>query len=79
VINATQGSSKPPGFITAQRRNSSTEPTGFVFRGGQVTGIGKVNLGRAYGPYSRVIFWKTYLSSVILPGGWDAWKYRGHE
>ncbi|AET00097.1 putative pectinesterase [Medicago truncatula] len=79
VINATQDSSKPPGFITAQRRNSSTEPSGFVFRGGEVTGIGKVNLGRAYGPYSRVIFWETYLSSVVLSGGWDPWKYGGHE
>ncbi|CAJ2653855.1 probable pectinesterase 66 [Trifolium pratense] len=79
VINATQDSSLPPGFITAQSRNLPTERGGFVFRKGFVTGIGKVNLGRAWGPYSRVIFWGTDLSSVVLPEGWDAWSYKGNE
>ncbi|RHN57487.1 putative pectinesterase [Medicago truncatula] len=79
VINATQDISKFSGYITAQFRNSSNEPSGFVFRGGRIDGIGKVNLGRAWGPYSRVIFWETYLSSVVLPQGWDAWDYKGHE
>ncbi|PNX90345.1 pectinesterase, partial [Trifolium pratense] len=79
VINATQDSSLPPGFITAQSRNFPTEGGGFVFRKGFVTGIGKVNLGRAWGPYSRVIFWGTNLGSVVLPQGWDAWDYKYHE
>jgi pectinesterase len=79
VINATQDSSLYPGYITAQSRKLPTDRGGFVFRRGFVTGIGKVNLGRAYGPYSRVIFWGTDLSSVVLPEGWDAWNYKGHE
>jgi len=79
VINATQDISKFSGYITAQFRNSSNEPSGFVFKGGRIDGIGKVNLGRAWGPYSRVIFWGTYISSVVLPEGWDAWDYKGHE
>ena len=79
MINATQDSSLPPGYITAQSRRSPTDQGGFVFRRGFVTGNGKVMLGRAYGPYSRVIFWGTDLSSVVLPQGWDAWTYRGQE
>ncbi|WJX59205.1 pectinesterase [Trifolium repens] len=79
VINATQDSSLYPGYITAQSRKLPTDRGGFVFRRGFVVGIGKVNLGRAYGPYSRVIFWGTDLSSVVQPEGWDAWDYKGHE
>ncbi|CAL5190397.1 unnamed protein product [Lathyrus oleraceus] len=79
VIDARQDVSKPTGFITAQRRNSSNDQVGFVFYGGKIIGVGKVLLGRAYGPYSRVIFWKTDISSVVLPLGWDPWKYKGHE
>ncbi|KAK7371980.1 hypothetical protein VNO80_05347 [Phaseolus coccineus] len=78
VINATLGNS-PPGFVTAQSRGSENEQSGFVFRTGCVIGNGKVNLGRAYGPYSRVIFFGTYFSSVISPEGWDAWGYSGQE
>jgi len=79
VINATQGHAQPAGFITAQRRFSSTESTGFIFKGGRVEGIGKVHLGRAWGPYSRVLFWATHLSAVVLPQGWNAWNYQGRE
>ncbi|KAK7276885.1 hypothetical protein RIF29_18031 [Crotalaria pallida] len=77
-INATQENS-PPGFITAQRRQSEKDPSGFVFSGCSVEGSGKVKLGRAYGPYSRVIFLETYLSSVVSPEGWDPWNFRGFE
>lgn len=69
----------PPGFITAQARNSENDTSGFVFRGGSVVGSGQVNLGRAYGPYSRVIFYGTDFSSVVSPEGWDAWDFSGHE
>lgn len=78
IVNATLGNS-PPGFITAQSRGSEKDQSGFVFRTGCVVGNGKVNLGRAYGPYSRVIFFGTYFSSVISPEGWDAWGYTGQE
>lgn len=78
-MNATQYESQPPGFVTAQHRNSEDDPSGFVFRKGRVVGIGNVDLGRAWGPYSRVIFWETYFSSMVLPGGWNAWNFVGHE
>lgn len=42
-------------------------------------GIGRVNLGRAWGPYSRVIFHGTYLSPIVSPEGWNAWDYTGQE
>jgi pectinesterase len=65
--------------VTAQYRDSDEQPSGFVFKGGSVDGSGQVKLGRAYGPYSRVIFYQTYLSPVVSPKGWDAWHYSGHE
>ncbi|KDP38857.1 hypothetical protein JCGZ_05014 [Jatropha curcas] len=77
-INATAGSLPPyiqAGYITAQGRLSPTDPSGFVFRGGIVSGSGKNYLGRAYGPYSRVIFDGTTFAAVIFPPGWNAWYY----
>ncbi|CAI8586925.1 unnamed protein product [Vicia faba] len=73
-INATQAESKPVGFVTAQRRDSPNSPNGYVFKGGRIDGNGQVNLGRPWGPYSRVIFWETYFSSVVTPQGWDQWN-----
>lgn len=83
VINATVGTLPTEismGFITAQGRGSSKDPSGFVFRGGLVYGHGgQVLLGRAYGAYSRVVFIGTKFNAVVAPIGWDAWKHRGHE
>ncbi|WRX32580.1 Pectinesterase [Theobroma cacao] len=59
--------------ITAQRRESPSEDTGFTFLGCKVTGVKTALLGRAWGPYSRVVFALTYMSNVILPQGWDYW------
>ncbi|CAN0897267.1 Putative pectinesterase 52 [Linum grandiflorum] len=75
-IYATSG-----GFVTAQGRSSGDEPSGFVFYGGKVDGAAGAQtlLGRAYGPFSRVIFQSTYLSPVVDPRGWDAWKFVGQE
>jgi len=70
---------KLPGFVTAQSRNSPDDPTGFVFEGGLVTGNGKVHLGRAWRPYSRVIFRNTFFSDIITPQGWNAWTAVGNE
>ena len=67
------------GYITAQSRKSSSETTGYVFRRGTVSGGGQNYLGRAYGPYSRVIFQETILDAVIIPQGWDAWNSKGKE
>ncbi|CAJ1971447.1 unnamed protein product [Sphenostylis stenocarpa] len=78
-INALGRYPNLPGFVTAQGRDSADDPGGFVFEGGSITGNGKVNLGRAWRPYSRVIFHKTYFSSIITPQGWDAWNSLGKE
>ncbi|KAK4263279.1 hypothetical protein QN277_028718 [Acacia crassicarpa] len=78
LINVTLTTSKARvrhGYITAQGRSSKDETSGFVFRGGKVVGSGPVFLGRAYGPYSRVIFHGTFLDSVISPQGWDDWHH----
>ncbi|XP_017414270.2 putative pectinesterase 52 [Vigna angularis] len=71
VVNATS-----LGSITAQARNKSSDPSGFVFEGGSVIGNsnGDSLLGRGYGHCSRVVFYKMNLSGVIRPVGWDAWK-----
>ncbi|GMY13946.1 probable pectinesterase 29 [Fagus crenata] len=81
MINVTAGILPEgiKGYITAQDRKSADEPTGFLFRGGSVSGSGQAFLGRAYGPYSRVIFQETTLSEVVTPEGWFAWNYQGQE
>ncbi|CAN1161640.1 Probable pectinesterase 55 [Linum perenne] len=76
-INVTSG-----GFITAQYRKGRDDHSGFVFHGGRVDGATpdvRTFLGRAYGPFSRVIFESTLLSSIVDPLGWNAWDYVGHE
>ncbi|XWS76673.1 hypothetical protein CRYUN_Cryun01aG0197700 [Craigia yunnanensis] len=81
-INLTAGKyapGYPNGYVTAQARNSSDDPSGFVFKSCMFTGTGKTYLGRAYGAYSRVIIYKSALSDSIIPSGWDAWTYVNHE
>ncbi|KAK3194304.1 hypothetical protein Dsin_025614 [Dipteronia sinensis] len=66
----------PTGFITAHGRNSSTDPSAFVFKRCSITGTdSKAYLGRAWGGYSRVIYADSILSDIIVPEGWDAWHY----
>ncbi|KAJ4976838.1 hypothetical protein NE237_001944 [Protea cynaroides] len=83
VVNVTAQGLKPSndvaGYITAQRRYSPDDPSGFVFKTAAVVGNGLSYLGRAYGPYSRVIFVRSFLSQVVVPLGWDAWNYIGHD
>lgn len=68
-----------PGYITANARYSLTDNSGFVFKECTVVGTGEAYLGRAYRKYSRVIFYKSNIDSVIVPKGWSAWDYVGHE
>ncbi|KAJ4841741.1 hypothetical protein Tsubulata_003027 [Turnera subulata] len=67
------------GFITAQRRNSPEEEGGFVFKRCKVFGRGPTYLGRPWGAYARVIFYKSNLTNVVDPSGWDSWVYNGQE
>ncbi|KAF2598511.1 hypothetical protein F2Q68_00007547 [Brassica cretica] len=38
-----------------------------------VTGTGVLYLGRAWGPFSRVVFAYSYMDNIILPRGWYNW------
>ncbi|KAI5084690.1 hypothetical protein GOP47_0000859 [Adiantum capillus-veneris] len=63
----------PSGSLTAQKRATTTEETGFSFVKCVVTGSGSIYLGRAWGPASRVVFSLTYFDNIILPQGWFDW------
>ncbi|KAK7364217.1 hypothetical protein VNO80_12716 [Phaseolus coccineus] len=39
----------------------------------EVTGSGALYLGRAWGPFSRVVFAYTYMDNIIIPKGWYNW------
>ncbi|XP_058082699.1 putative pectinesterase 11 [Magnolia sinica] len=62
------------GAITAQRRSSPSENTGFSFINCKVTGTRSAILGRPWGAYSRVVFALSYMANVVLPQGWDDWN-----
>ncbi|PHT28360.1 putative pectinesterase 11 [Capsicum baccatum] len=66
--------SQSNGAITAQHRQSPRENTGFTFLGCKITGVKSAILGRPWGAYARVVFAQTYMSSVILPNGWEDWN-----
>jgi pectinesterase len=59
------------GSIAAENRQTAASNTGFSFVSCTVTGTGYIYLGRAWGPYSRIIFAKTSLPSIIRPEGWN--------
>lgn len=61
------------GALTAQGRSSLLEETGFSFVNCKVTGSGALYLGRAWGPFSRVVFAYTYMDNIITPKGWYNW------
>ncbi|WRX35397.1 Pectinesterase [Theobroma cacao] len=61
------------GALTAQGRGSILEDTGFSFVNCKVTGSGALYLGRAWGPFSRVVFAYTYMDNIIIPKGWYNW------
>ncbi|KAL8166063.1 hypothetical protein V2J09_007562 [Rumex salicifolius] len=61
------------GAITAQKRETALEKTGFYFVMCEVTGDESFVLGRPWGAYARVVFAYSYLSSEVAPRGWDDW------
>eukprot|EP01018_Ginkgo_biloba_P020327 Gb_01460 [translate_table: standard] len=62
------------GAITAQKRESAAETTGFSFVNCSITGTGRVYLGRAWGSYSRTVFCYTEMADIITPEGWSDWR-----
>ncbi|XP_065017794.1 probable pectinesterase 66 [Musa acuminata AAA Group] len=68
-----------PGYITAHGRQTSGDPSGFVFKSCNITGTGKTYLGRAWNHHARVLFHQTSMSDIVVPAGWDVWHQSGHE
>lgn len=79
MVNAGSIAEDYVGYITAQGRLDPNDANGFIFKNGKVIGAGKAFLGRAWRGYARVLFYKTDLSNIIVPQGWDAWNFKGHE
>lgn len=67
------------GALTAQKRESLLEETGFSFVNCSVTGSGAHYLGRAWGAFSRVVFAFTYMDKIITPTGWSNWGDKNRE
>ncbi|CRK45239.1 hypothetical protein BN1723_016498, partial [Verticillium longisporum] len=66
---------------TANGRDSSSNPSYYVFNNcniaaasGNSVSAGAYYLGRPWGAYSRVVFQKTTISSVINSAGWSVWN-----
>ena len=62
------------GSVTAQKRESVNKNTGFSFVGCNLLGSGQVYLGRAWGPYSRVVFAFTFMQDIVIREGWHNWN-----
>ncbi|GMH24019.1 hypothetical protein Nepgr_025862 [Nepenthes gracilis] len=67
------------GALTAQKRESLLEETGFSFLKCKVTGSGVLYLGRAWGTFSRVVFAYTYMEKIITPKGWYDWGDKNRD
>ncbi|KAK3441532.1 hypothetical protein EUGRSUZ_B01686 [Eucalyptus grandis] len=79
VYKTTASTIGQDGYITAQGRQGADDPSAFVFIRCWVKGEGHTYLGRAYRRYSRVLFYHTRMTEVVVPAGWSSWNYRGHE
>ncbi|KAG4173749.1 hypothetical protein ERO13_A11G079800v2 [Gossypium hirsutum] len=68
--------------VTAQGRTDPNQNTGIIIHNSRVTAASdlkpvqssvKTYLGRPWKQYSRTVFMKTYLDSLINPAGWMEW------
>ncbi|GJN33295.1 hypothetical protein PR202_gb21877 [Eleusine coracana subsp. coracana] len=62
-----------PGWVTAHARQQSWSPGGLVFKGGLLLGTGRLFLGRAWNRYATVVFYRVWMSDMVVPEGWQAW------
>ncbi|KAB5551488.1 hypothetical protein DKX38_008799 [Salix brachista] len=71
-IQVDPGAKRINGAVTAHGRASKDENTGFAFVNCTLGGTGRIWLGRAWRPYSRVIFSCTTMTDIIAPDqGWN--------
>ncbi|KAI3455085.1 hypothetical protein Pfo_011748 [Paulownia fortunei] len=59
------------GAVTAHGRASKDENSGFAFVNCTIGGTGRIWLGRAWRPFSTVVFSYTNMSDIIAPEGWN--------
>ncbi|CAL5419497.1 unnamed protein product [Camellia sinensis] len=59
------------GVVTAHGRASKDENSGFSFVNCSVGGTGRIWLGRAWRPFSTVVFAYTQMTDIIAPEGWN--------
>ncbi|CAA2975457.1 probable pectinesterase 8 [Olea europaea subsp. europaea] len=59
------------GAVTAHGRASKDENSGFAFVNCSVGGTGRIWLGRAWRPFSTVVFSLTSMTDIIAPEGWN--------
>ncbi|XP_065859347.1 pectinesterase 2 [Euphorbia lathyris] len=69
--------------LTAQGRTDPNQNTGIIIHGCRVTASSelkpvqstvKTYLGRPWQKYSRTVYMKTFLDSLIIPAGWMEWS-----
>jgi pectin methylesterase-like acyl-CoA thioesterase len=73
ILNSVATSDGINGAICAQGREYAADDTGFAFVNCRITGSGLILLGRAWRPYSRVVFAHTDMPGIIVPEGWSDW------
>ena len=62
------------GSVTAHGRVSEDDNTGYSFVKCSIGGTGWIWLGRAWRPYSRVVFAYASMSDIIASEGWNDWN-----
>ncbi|EPS39859.1 hypothetical protein H072_6214 [Dactylellina haptotyla CBS 200.50] len=67
------------GFITANGRDSSSNPSYYVINASTIQAKSGTSgvltyLGRPWRAYSRTVFQNTAMSSVVRPAGWSEWS-----
>jgi pectin methylesterase-like acyl-CoA thioesterase len=70
----TGGQKYITGSVTAHGRESQDDNTGYSFVHCSVDGTGFIYLGRAWRPYSRVVFSCSTMSDIVAPEGWNDWN-----
>ncbi|KAK5846495.1 hypothetical protein PVK06_002785 [Gossypium arboreum] len=82
MIYARTPMDKQKNTVTAQGRTDPNQNTGIIIHGSRVMATAdlspvlssfKTFLGRPWKEYSRTVFMKTYLDSLVDPAGWLEW------